>query len=830
MTTLRNLRFTTVLCLARPTFSRRNLALATTLAACMPAMSIGAEAEAPIPFDIPAQDLTRALSAFTAQSHVQVLYEGEITQGLRSAPLKGSYSPEKALKALLTAIPVQARFTGRRTATLERGGKSLPLESNSGDAIALGKVTVRASADKGELDPYNKIYSVPNSSAATKTDTPLIETPVSVQVIPYQVLQDQKSYRLQDALENVSGVRPNKTLGFRERYIIRGFKGGENFYRNGLRVASSGYSQSFETADIDRIEVMKGPASVLYGRGEPSGAIGFITKRPLDGKFYSIEQNFGSYDYYRTNLDIGSPLTEDGSLAYRISGAYTNTASFRDFASLDGLVIYPTLRWRPTNSTEINLGLEVIYQDFHADFGIPAVGKRPASIPISRSLQDPNDPKDNQNTINLDYSLRHKFNENWAITNRFLTSHQHANNNDISPSALRSDGKTLDRNISNQDYDLEKYTTNVDLTGKFHTGFAKHEVLAGIDYYRDSSTYFWDPVQFNNVDPSYAIDITNPRYYGINPSRFYVRPGAINPQSKAQEEWYGVYFQDQITLWEKLHILAGGRQDWVDRSNHNFIRGLTKQTHEESFSPRAGVLYEVQPWLSVYGNWSRSFGVNNGLDKAGNPLSPEKGEAYEGGLKGLWLDGRLTGTLAFYHIVKSNILTPDYTTKDPNDYATIGEARSRGIEFDMSGRLTENLDLIASYAYTDARVTKDGDGNKGKRLQGAPEHSGRVWLKYEFPENSGLGGFSFGGGPYLVGSRAGDTPNSYMLPGFVRLDAFLGYRLKVGKTPLLAQVNIRNLLDKRYYDSSDQGANADPRVSIYPGEPLTVIGSLKVEY
>lgn len=284
-------------------------------------------------------------------------------------------------------------------------------------------------------------------------------------------------------------------------------------------------------------------------------------------------------------------------------------------------------------------------------------------------------------------------------------------------------------------------------------------------------------------------------------------------------------------MWDKLHIMDGGRQDWINLSNVNndFFRFATDKQHESAFSPRVGALYDLIPGLSVYGNWSQTFGANNGRDANGKLLAPEKGEQYEAGLKGEWFDKRLNGTLAFYNITKQNVLIRDLNFPNRFIFALIGEQRSRGIEFDMSGHIMEGLDIIANYAYTDARISKDGSGNEGHRVQGVAENSARIWLKYEMPANSTLSGLSFGGGPYISGKRAGDNGNTFDLPGFVRLDAFVGYRTKVGKSVLTTQLNIKNLLDHTYYDSADTSYTS-PNVAITPRNPLTIIGSIKLEF
>lgn len=691
-------------------------------------------------------------------------------------------------------------------------------------------------------------YTVPSANTATKTDTPIMETPVSVQVVPRRVIDDQGTPRVKDALENVSGVRPQPSLGTGGNFIIRGFPNGNRIYRNGLGLINGfgGIDNELDTANVESIEVLKGPAAVLFGRIEPGGLININTKRPMAQPYYSLEQQFGSYNLYRTQWDATGPIFQDSTLLYRFSGAYHNSDSFRDFVSTERVLVNPSLTWRPTPATELTIDIEGLNQDYKADFGIPVIGARPAPIPISRSLDDPNTPLGNLSHALVSTEFSYRFNKSWTLRNRFLALYEHNDSTFINPvpafgNALRDDNRTLDRNIFSQTGDTEAYTTNLDLTGRLQIWRTRHDILVGFDFTRAHSEYH-PQGDFINPNPALAIDIFNPGpSYGIPPSLFKstLATSVLAPDdfSLAKLQWYGAYFQDHITLWEKLHILGGGRYDWAERGRgfgSSFDAASAQLpstiTKDEAFSPRVGVLYQAWPWLSVYGNWTTSFGANNGVSATGKAQPPESGEQYETGLKAALFDQRLGATLAFYHLTKQNILTSDLSTPDPFDSIAIGEARSRGIEFDTTGQITHNLSLIGSYAYTDSRVTKDFSGLHGKRLSNVPEHSGSLWLKYDFTQHQPLNGLSLGFGMYVAGRRQGDADNTFRLPGYVRLDALAAYQWKVRSTNITAQLNIRNLLDNEYYESSDPFFNVAPRLGVYPGAPLTAVGSIRVEF
>lgn len=719
--------------------------------------------------------------------------------------------------------------------------------SKTPDTIELKPMTVVGEAVQDPNDPYNKAYTVRNSSTATKTDTPIFDTPVSVQVVPRSVMDDQKTTRIKDALENVSGVRAQPTLGAGNGFIIRGFRN-NRVYRNGLLANADGFSTEIDAGNLQSIDVLKGPAAVLFGRIEPGGLVNVTTKKPLDIPYYSLEQQFGSYDFYRTQWDATGAVTDDKSLLYRFTGAYQNNNSFRDFVFTDRVLVNPSITWRPTDNTDLTLSVEGSDQDYQADFGIPAIGTRPAPIPISRSLDDPNSPVDHISKAQVSTEINHRFNDDWAIHNRFLASFDDEFSSFVNPAptfgpseaALLPDG-TLKRNIFGQDNDNETYATNLDLTGKFQLGFSKHEALVGFDYFQSTQKYHYFG-EFNDPNPALDINIFNPApSYGIDPAL--IRETLSRPANCCADsgfavfnnQWYGAYFQDHITLWDKLHILGGGRYDWADTgSSYTTSFDLSEATlpsnKDEGFSPRVGILYQPIKELGIYGNWTTSFSANNAPAANGSTFSPQRGEQFEAGLKTQLFDDRLLATLAYYHLTKDNILVPDNTTAFLFDKIA-NKQRSQGIELDVTGQITDQVSLIGSYAFTDARVLVDNGGDTaGNRLPNVPEHSGSLWVKYDVNGYESQDGFSFGVGGVAAGQREGDFANSFQLPGYVRMDTFAAYKMKVGPTKVTTQFNIRNLLDKNYYESTDPDSNVTPRLGIAPGAPLTAIGSIRVEY
>jgi iron complex outermembrane receptor protein len=737
---------------------------------------------------------------------------------------------------------------------------SLALAQEALPAIDIGASRAPASARPFPGAPKDppQGYIVHNAGSATKTDTPLIQTPASVKVIPREVIEDRKVTNVREALESVSGVITNQSIGSGTGFLIRGFSDSRKTFRNGLLATSpSAFRSEFDAANVEQIEVLKGPAAMLYGRFEPGGLINIVTKRPLDIEArHIVEQRFGSFDHYRTLWDSTGRVFDDGSVLYRFSGGYENSGSFRDFQHIDRMQFNPSVTFRPTQDTTWTVDFEYFNQDYRADYGIPAWGKRPAPIPISRSFGDPNDKTDNMSKYHVGSELTHRFDDHWTLRNRFLASFLHSNDDFLNPApafgdtALDYKTGVLQRNVFGQTVDANVYTTNLDLLGNFDLLNTHHETLVGFDYLRADGEYaiFGD---YNTPEPAYAINIFAP-VYGVPRYAFDqapgVRPNKLRDRSVFVEDQKGVYFQDHITLLEVLHIFGGGRYDWsevVRGRGSSFDEARWNIAHtrpsiirrDEAFSPRVGLLVQPLPWMSVYGSWTTSFGANNGVNSANMPQPPQQAEQFEVGVKTELLDRRLLTTLAFYNLEKTNLLTPDLTTADLNDTIAVGKQRSKGVEFDVTGKVTDSVSLIGSFTYMDARVIKDNRYNSdgvpvflGHRLPNAPRYAGSFWAKWDVKEIAALEGFSLGFGVYVVGNRQGDLSSNFQLPGYARLDAMASYRWNIGAQKVTAQLNIRNLNNVRYFENADPDANVDPRLGIYPGAPLTAIGSIKVEF
>ncbi len=683
------------------------------------------------------------------------------------------------------------------------------------------------------LVPENN-YNIKEATAATKTDTPIHDTPIAIQVVPRTVMDDQQVINVKQATRNVSSVVPS-SYQFYEGYIIRGFDTGSNVYRNGLRQPSFADQQ---TANIEQVEILKGPAAVLYGRIEPGGLVNVVTKKPMAKSYYSIQQQMGSWDFYRTTVDATGPITEDGTLLYRVNAAYQKNHSFVDYLDNENFFIAPTLTWRPSEKFEFNLDLEFQRKEY-VHFGtngggVPAIGKRPADLPRSRYIGNPSISVKNPNEQDRDYlgfDWSYAINDKWSLKHRVGYMDVDYTTHYAGARAFNEATGVLTQTLQGAFQNRRSLGTNLDLTGKFQTGEIQHNVLLGVDYFR-LKQYYYGLGLGSTVVPTTSINVFNPTYPNISSI---VDTSPDNSYFVRKEYWRGFYFQDQMKFGEQWHLLLGGRFDDANHGtgNDSVIGGSVENAwqklamrHDSAFSPRIGVLYQPVPAISLYGNYVESFGTNNGVDVAGKAHDPQKARQNELGVKAEMFSGKLTTTLAAYEITKTNILT-----RDPNNpliTIPIGEARSRGVEFDVTGKLSDCWSIIGSMALTSAEFTKDNSviNIQGNRLRGVPLHSGSLWASYD--ATSSNRGWSYGAGIFFVGQREGDDRNTYQLPGYGRIDAFMSYKFQaLGAKVATTQLNINNLLDKKYFD---HGGSSNNRLNSYYGEPLNIMGSLRLEF
>ncbi|MGG6266584.1 TonB-dependent siderophore receptor [Leptolyngbya sp. AN03gr2] len=656
-------------------------------------------------------------------------------------------------------------------------------------------------------------YRVPNASTATRTDTPIRDIPQSIQVVPQEVLRDQQVTTLNDALKNVSGATQTAPGYYNQfaSFTIRGFEARDdtgNFTRNGLSYAFGG-GQSANFANIEQIEVLRGPASVLFGGGNPGGTINIVTKQPLREPYASVEATIGSYNFYRGVIDLSGPLADDKSILYRLTASYENAGSFADFSEREVPAFAGVLRFDIGKNTTLTLDSEYSKVNQGYNNGLPAVGtilpNPNGEIPRNRNISEP-DSLYSPEVFRVGYRLEHRFNENWSLQNAFYFSNRYLRNaGSYFISGLDSDLRTVQRGIQDNDYKERAFDFTTNLVGKFSTGSVQHQLLFGVDL-RRLDRYQNNFIGFNGT----PLDLFNPVY---SRERFDV---IFSGDDTGLTDSLGIYIQDQITLAENLKLLVGGRFDTFKQTTTDLISNTEQSQSGNAFSPRLGIVYQPIPSISLYASYSRSFTPTSGRTFDGSQFKPGRGTQYEVGVKAN-LNNRLSATLAFYDLTRSNVVTTD--PANPTFSVQTGEQNSRGIELNIAGEVLPGWNVIAGYSYTDAQITQDNSFQTGNRLNNVPENSFNLWTTYELQSGS-LKGVGFGLGFFYVGDRQGDLANTFALPSYFRTDAAIFYK----RDRFRAALNIRNLFNVNYFES----AYSD--LTVYPAEPLTVQGTISWQF
>lgn len=515
-------------------------------------------------------------------------------------------------------------------------------------------------------------YSLPNATTATRTDTPLRDIPQSIQVVPEQVLDEQQVVRIDEALRNVSGVTfrgiDTQTRGF--DFSIRGFEDAP-VLRDGFRTY---INQPFpEVANLERIEVLKGPASVLFGEIQPGGAINLVAKKPLAEPFAEVELQVGNRGFVRPRFDISGPLTTDGSLLYRLNGLYQRSDSFRDYDQEERrLFIAPTLTWKISDATDLTVSLEYADDKRPAEFGLPAFGNGVVDVPRDRIPNEPDDTRTNKYLI-VGYDFEHEFNENWKLRNAFrYSSNKYAFNVIAYPDDFDEATGVETRFIASQETQNQDYSLQTNVIGEFATGAIAHTLLFGVDLNHSSE----DGVSVGDFETPIEIDIFNPVYRQFTKPDRDILPVVEGFETEADR--LGIYVQDQISLFDNLKLLAGLRYDTIDQKTTTAQTifdpvGGERTQNNDAFSPRLGIVYQPIEEVSLYASYSQSFNPNTETTASGDLLEPEKGEGYEVGVKAQLLEGKLSGTLAYFDITKQNVAVPDPNSTLLNAFIATGE-------------------------------------------------------------------------------------------------------------------------------------------------------------
>ena len=772
-----------------------------------PAQPIGplaqtATGEARIAFDIPAQPLESAVTAFGFQSGYQVAVDQATLTGLRGNEVRGSFTPVEALSRLLAGTGVAYRLVDENSVTLVAASPG----RTDDDVIQLNPVKVEGRSESA----YGPVagYVAKRSATATKTDTLIIDTPASIKVVPRDVIEDQNATRLSDVLRNVSGVQAAVTNGNRfDLFFVRGFSP-SGLGRDGLLASRAFGEPGFvDLANVERVEVLKGPASVLYGSGDLGGIINIVSKRPQPDAFYEASGTYGRFDYYRGELDFNQPLTADGKLLARLNVAYQDSGSFRDrFRDTERFHIAPSLNWTPTARTSVVLQTEYYEQDTPFDRGIIAIDGDFFALPRERYFGGLED-RTKADELRVQMHATHEFSDDWAASVKARVSDSKTDRRDVTLASLvKADGRTADRSLLVSIQEYWAYGIDANLTGKLRTGPLEHEVLFGSDTHLTS---FESTADRATASP---VDVFDP----VNDGRPFGPPVPL-PLQERKVDTYGFYGQDIISLGERWKLLLGGRYD-IAKTQFSFDDNALSDKTDREFTGRAGVVFKPLKDLSLYASYTESFlPPLSGRTADGADFKPTTGVQYEAGVKRDWLDGRLSTTLAVFEITRQNV-----TTSDPNNFGfsiQVGEQRSRGAELDIAGELLPGWQVIGGLAYLDTEITRDNSPIEGNKLASTPEWSGSIWTSYAF-QNETLRGLELGGGVFAVGRREADLQNNLSVPGYTRVDLFARYDFN---EHVSFSANVQNLFDSEYIE-------AVRRVGGEPGAPLTVFGTLNLRF
>lgn len=651
-------------------------------------------------------------------------------------------------------------------------------------------------------------YRATVAPLTNKSDTPIKETPFSVQVVTHELIRDRGITTVGEALRYVPGFSPQVGFGAsNDRFYIRGFITPYNL-KNGLR--RSAYAPDEQLQNVEQVEVLKGPASALYGRFEPGGAVNFVTKKPLDAPFLEISALYGSFDQRRGTFDASLPVTDD--LAVRVNFSHDERDGFRDFTFTRDTFIAPVLQWQPGTDTTVTVEGEYAQKRGYFDRGF-ANDPLFLQAPRERQFGERDARYENDGGVGSLF-VDHRFSSLLAGRVAFgysdFTKDAYYYAFGFPPVNRVNPERPLVNRRPSLAWDRQRdLTAQAELYARFATGTVEHKALVGVERGYDHWRF---EVMNTPFGVNLPIDFFNP-VYGQRAT-----PTVRTSDGEWNSDTVAVYVQEEAKLGQ-VRVLGGVRYDWNELENQNhLIAGSSETTERGAASPRLGLTWTPGDAISLYGSWSRSFRaqVDVGRLRGGMLPKPLIGEAFEAGIKTSLAGGRLMPTFALFDIERRNV-----AVSDPTDFDVviqIGRSRSRGLEIEAPAIISPQWRVIANYTYLDTEVLEDSFVTRGVRLVNAPEHSASLWTTYDL--SGALKGASIGLGAQHIGRRAGNTDNSIELPAYTRVDFNVSYEFYAGRAPLRAQLNVLNLFDEFYYDSG--GAF----IPMYPGAPRTVTASV----
>lgn len=653
-----------------------------------------------------------------------------------------------------------------------------------------------------------KKYKIDAPSSSLRLDGPLLETPQNIQIITAATLADQQITSMSDGvIRNVSGLTRLEHWGdIYTRINTRGARAAA--FRNGINLTSDWGPLTEDMSFVDHIEFVKGPSGFMMSNGEPSGIYNVVTKKP-SGKDFNGEASFtlGSYDMYRSTLDLDGKLNKSGKLLYRLNLMGQSKNSHRAYEYNDRYSIAPVISYQIDDQTLLTA--EYNYQHVKlSDLGSAYVFSPDgfATLPRDFTMSEPGLAPNIAKEHSLFLNMQHHFNANWKLTAQLAYVDFTQQSSDIWPLSVAANGDII-RTLYNFDAALNYKFGQVFLNGRASTGNVNHTILVGLDVGDKERYYDWgqsaaldDATKpFNIYNPIYGAPVNGIPQFDRSKSLY--QRGA---NSRVNQSYTGLYLQDELSFIEnKIRLTLAGRYTFVKQSEYG------TDTEDKKFTPRVGLSISVDNQTSVYGLYDQTFIPQTGTIRSGEQPKPITGNNIEFGIKRDWFDGRWNTTFAAYRILKNNELSPDPTSTPAAPFSLqLGQSTTKGIEFDVRGEILPGLNLVANYALTDSRISKETEVYGeiipvGTKITGYAKHNANAWLSYKIQKGELKGAGVSGGFSYQADRSTWSWGGSgkQELPSYFKLDG--GIFWEQDKIRLTA--NVFNILDKYLYSGASYG-------------------------
>ncbi len=654
----------------------------------------------------------------------------------------------------------------------------------------------------------------PSAATGTKTDTPLAETPQAISVITRDQIDLRQADAVTEAMRYTPGIRTD-AFGDNPRYdwfYLRGFRADTtSLFLDGLRFDAGALTGRPEAWGLDRIEVLRGPASVLFGQASPGGVVNMISRRPTDRPAGEVRLSAGSPDRLQGAFTTSGPLTADGALSYSLTGLLRDGETQTDFTPDDRVFVAPALTWRPTPDTRLTLLGQYQYDETLGSEFLPYLGtvvpSRFGRVPLSRFTGEPDFDRFVRRQYSAGYEFEHRFDDTFTIRQNLRYGHVDGDWRQTYGLGLQADQRTLNRYSYESRREAGTFQVDTQLQTRFATGAVQHTLLAGLDYGRAS----FDNRQFGATGA--PIDLYAPVYGRVE------RNLPVISDELQRREQLGVYVQDQMRYGNWI-LTLGGRHDWATTEAENRLRGTTTTAEDSAFTGRVGLVYLAPNGIAPYASYSTSFQPQLGSTAAGAPFRPTEGEQVEFGVK-FQPPGRNSFVqLAGFEITQRNSLTVDPASR--LFQVQTGEVRVRGFELEAVAEVTPGFRVIGAYTYLDAEITRANDGTAGNRPNGIPAHTASLYGDYTIRDGA-LRGLGLGGGVRHVGNTPVGNAGAALVPSVTLFDASIRFdleRLAPELRGIRATVTATNIADERHV------AACDSLSACFYGTGRTVLGTL----